>query len=118
MKRWGGVPRKAPRLRRRAISRRIGTGHPGAAGCGRGGEALISLADLAMNAFYSLEHSVHITAEDTNHCKENTFAFGCCFAEVEVDIPVGKVRVLRIVNVHDSGSSSTPPWRRPRSTAA
>ena len=33
------------------------------------GEALISLADLAMNAFYSLEHSVHITSEDTNHCK-------------------------------------------------
>ena len=72
------------------------------------GEALISLADLAMNAFYSLEHSVHITAEDTNHCKENTFAFGCCFAEVEVDIPVGKVRVLRIVNVHDSGKLINP----------
>ena len=68
----------------------------------------ISLADLAMNAFYSLEHSVHITAEDTNHCKENTFAFGCCFAEVEVDIPVGKVRVLRLVNVHDSGKLINP----------
>ena len=72
------------------------------------GEALISLADLAMTAFYSLEHSVHITAEDTNHCKENTFAFGCCFAEVEVDIPVGKVRVLRLVNVHDSGKLINP----------
>ena len=72
------------------------------------GHALISLADLAMNAFYSLEHSVHITAEGTNHCKENTFAFGCCFAEVEVDIPVGKIRVLRIVNVHDSGRLINP----------
>ena len=72
------------------------------------GEKLISLADLALNAFYSLEHSVHITAEDTNHCKDNTFSFGCCFAEVEVDIPVGKVRVLRIVNVHDSGKLINP----------
>ena len=72
------------------------------------GHALISLADLALNAFYSLEHSVHITAEGTNHCKENTFAFGCCFAEVEVDIPVGKIRVLRIVNVHDSGRLINP----------
>ena len=72
------------------------------------GNALISLADLAMNAFYSLEHSVHITAEGTNHCKDNTFAFGCCFAEVEVDIPVGKIRVLRIVNVHDSGKLINP----------
>ena len=72
------------------------------------GNPLISLADLAMNAFYSLEHSVHITAEGTSHCKDNTFAFGCCFAEVEVDIPVGKVRVLRIVNVHDSGKLINP----------
>ena len=72
------------------------------------GERLISLADLALNAFYSLEHSVHITAEDTNHCKDNTFSFGCCFAEVEVDIPVGKIKVLRIVNVHDSGRLINP----------
>ena len=72
------------------------------------GEALISLADLAMNAFYSLEHSVHITAEATCQVKDNTFSFGCCFAEVEVDIPVGKVRVLRIVNVHDSGKLINP----------
>ena len=47
-------------------------------------------------------------AEDTNHCKDNTFAFGCCFAEVEVDIPVGKIKVLRIVNVHDSGRLINP----------
>ena len=72
------------------------------------GEALLSLADLAEEAFYSLEHSVHITAEVTNHCKENTFAFGCCFAEIVVDIPVGKIKVLRIVNVHDSGKLINP----------
>ena len=40
--------------------------------------------------------------------KNNTFSFGCCFAEVEVDIPVGKVKVLRIVNVHDSGRLINP----------
>ena len=72
------------------------------------GEKLISLAELATTAFYSLEHSVHISAEDTNHCKENTFAFGCCFAEVEVDIPLGKVKVLRLINVHDSGKLINP----------
>jgi xanthine dehydrogenase molybdenum-binding subunit len=75
---------------------------------GATGEELLTLADLALEAFYSLEHSVHITAESTSHCKENTFAFGCCFAEVEVDIPVGKVKVLRIVNVHDSGRLINP----------
>ena len=61
-----------------------------------------------MEAFYSLEHSVHITAEATSHCKENTFAFGCCFAEVEVDIPLGKVKIRNMVNVHDSGKLINP----------
>ena len=74
----------------------------------RSGESLLSLADLALEAFYSLEHSVHITAECTSHVKDNTFSFGCCFAEIEVHIPVGKIRVLRIVNVHDSGTLINP----------
>ena len=72
------------------------------------GKHLLSLEELAMNAFYSLERSVHITAEETYHCKQNTFAFGACFAEVEVDIPVGKVQVLNIINVHDSGILINP----------
>ena len=72
------------------------------------GAALLSLEALAMEAFYSLEHSVHITAEATSHCKENTFAFGCCFAEVEVDIPLGKVKIQNMVNVHDSGKLINP----------
>lgn len=72
------------------------------------GEALLSMEELATEAFYSLTDSVHITAEVTNHCADNTFSFGCCFAEVEVDIPVGKVKVLRICNVHDSGQLINP----------
>ena len=72
------------------------------------GEAVLSLADLAMEAFYSLKHCEHITAEVSIQCKNNTFAFGACFAEVEVDIPVGKIKVLRIVNVHDSGKLINP----------
>ena len=33
---------------------------------------------------------------------------GCCFAESVVYIPVGKIKVLRIVNVHDSGKLINP----------
>lgn len=72
------------------------------------GETLRSVADIAVEAFYSLDRSQHITAEATSHCKVNTFASGCCFAEVEVDIPLGKVKVLNIVNVHDSGTLINP----------
>lgn len=72
------------------------------------GEVLLALSELALTAFYSLDRSVHITAESTCHCKENTFASGACFAEVEVDMPVGSVRVLNILNVHDSGTLINP----------
>ncbi len=72
------------------------------------GEQLLTMEKLAMEAFYSLDYSVHITAETTNQCKNNTFSFGVCFAEVEVDIPVGKVKVLDIINVHDSGTLINP----------
>lgn len=72
------------------------------------GDPAVSLEALATEAFYSLNHSEHITAETTSQCKNNTFAFGCCFAEVEVDIPVGKVKILNIVNVHDSGRLINP----------
>ena len=72
------------------------------------GKKLLSLGDLAMEAIYSLRHSVHITAETTYDCKHNTFSLGCTFAEVEVDIPLGKVKVLNVINVHDSGILINP----------
>lgn len=76
------------------------------------GEVLLSLAALAEEALYSLERSVHITAETTSHCKENSFASGVCFAEVEVDMPLGRIRVLDIINVHDSGKLINPGLAR------
>ena len=71
-------------------------------------DALLTLETLATEAFYSFVRQEHITAESTNQCKENTFSSGVCFTEVEVDIPLGKVKVLNIVNVHDSGILINP----------
>jgi len=72
------------------------------------GEQLMTLEELALNACYSLTESRHISAEGTSHCSDNTYSFGCTFAEVEVDMPLGRVRVLDIVNVHDSGVIINP----------
>lgn len=69
---------------------------------------LFALSVLADTSFHSLDRSQHITAEVTSHCKENTFASGCCFADIEVDMPLGKVTVKDIVNVHDSGILINP----------
>ncbi len=72
------------------------------------GEGLLPMEELAMTAFYSLDRSEHITAEATSHCKSNTFSSGACFVEVEVDMPLGKVKVTNIINVHDSGTLINP----------
>ena len=72
------------------------------------GRVLMSLAELATEAFYSLGHSEHITAESTYHIKNNAYSFGCCCAEVTVDIPMCKVTLDKIVNVHDCGTLINP----------
>ena len=73
-----------------------------------GAVELFSMQILADTAFYSLERSKHITAECTSQCRQNTFASGCCFAEVEVDMPLGLVTVKNVINVHDSGTILNP----------
>lgn len=72
------------------------------------GRKLLSLKDLAMEALYSLERSEHMSAESTYQIKSNAYSFGCSFAEVEVDIPLCKVKLLNLVNVHDCGRLINP----------
>ena len=72
------------------------------------GRELMDLGELATTALYSTTNSQHITAESTYQIKNNAYSFGCTFAEVEVDIPMCKVKLLNIVNVHDCGSLINP----------
>jgi xanthine dehydrogenase molybdenum-binding subunit len=72
------------------------------------GSVLMSLESLAMEAFYSLRKTQHITAEATHHCTDNTYSFGACFADIKVDIPLGKIEIVNIINVHDSGVLINP----------
>ena len=61
-----------------------------------------------MTAQYNPVHSEHLTAESTYTIRNNAYSFGCTFAEVEVDIPMCKVKLLNIVNVHDCGKLINP----------
>ena len=72
------------------------------------GKVLMSLKELAMTAQYNPVHSEHITAESTYTIRNNAYSFGCTFAEVEVDIPMCKVKLLNILNVHDCGKLINP----------
>ncbi|MCI1721428.1 MAG: xanthine dehydrogenase molybdenum-binding subunit XdhA [Lachnospiraceae bacterium] len=72
------------------------------------GRILMSLGDLAKEALYNKEHSEHLSMEKTTTSRSNAYSFGCCFAEIEVDIPMCKVKVLKIINVHDAGTIINP----------
>lgn len=72
------------------------------------GRVLMSLGELATQALYSLTNSQHLTAESTAQIKSNAYSFGCTFAQVEVDIPLCKVKLLDLVNVHDAGALINP----------
>ncbi len=72
------------------------------------GRVLMSLASLAEHSVYDLDRSNHLTMEVTTQTKSNAYSFGCCFAEVEVDIPMCKVKLLNIINVHDCGRLINP----------
>lgn len=72
------------------------------------GRVLMTLGELATEALYSTTHSQHLTAETTAQIKSNAYSFGCSIAEVEVDIPMCKVKLLNMVNVHDCGRLINP----------
>ncbi len=72
------------------------------------GKDIMPLAELAVEAMYHSDNSKHIQAAETHHCTTNTISHGVCFTEVEVDLSLGKVKVLDIINVHDSGKILNP----------
>ncbi|NDO67999.1 xanthine dehydrogenase molybdenum-binding subunit XdhA [Schaedlerella arabinosiphila] len=72
------------------------------------GRELMTLGELATEALYSLTNSQHLSAESTSQIKSNAYSFGCTMAEVEVDIPMCRVKLLDIVNVHDAGKLINP----------
>lgn len=71
-------------------------------------ETLLSLRDLALDAYYHKERGCQITAEVSHKTTANAPCFGCTFIHAEVDIPLCRIRVLDVLNVHDSGVIINP----------
>lgn len=72
------------------------------------GDRLMTLGKLATDVLYSMQFSEHITAESTYQANSNAYSFGCSFAEVEVDIPMCKAKLIKLTNVHDCGTLINP----------
>ena len=65
---------------------------------------IVSVGDISLESYYEMEHASPIVSDISNTVKNNPLSFGVCVAEVEVDIKTGKVKVLDICNIHDSGT--------------
>ncbi|GAB6172090.1 xanthine dehydrogenase molybdenum-binding subunit XdhA [Paradesulfitobacterium aromaticivorans] len=72
------------------------------------GQVLMPLAEAAMHTYYDTVFAKPVTSDTSNNARVNAMSFGVTFAEVEVDIKTGKVEVLEIYNVHDSGKIINP----------
>lgn len=69
---------------------------------------VVSIDEVALDSYYHAVFSAPITADVTNNTRNNAIAYGCTFVEVEVDIPLGKVDIVEIYNVHDAGKLINP----------
>ncbi|MGO5066768.1 xanthine dehydrogenase molybdenum-binding subunit XdhA [Clostridium sporogenes] len=64
---------------------------------------LYTLEEIALEAYYNKEKYAPITSDLTVKVKNNAIVYGATFVEVEVDIRTGKIKILDIYNIHDSG---------------
>lgn len=64
---------------------------------------LYPLEEIALEAYYNKVKYAPITSDLTVKVQNNAIAYGATFVEVEVDIRTGKIKVLDLYNLHDSG---------------
>lgn len=75
------------------------------------GEVVCTLAHLCshMNFINDLKTMTeHITAEATYTAESICFSYGTSFVDLEVDVPLGKVKINKVYAVHDSGQILNP----------
>ena len=72
------------------------------------GNVVCTLPELALEAYYNLDAANQLHAHETINVHTNSIAGGCTFADVTVDMPLGKVTVNKIINVQDSGRLINP----------
>jgi len=73
---------------------------------------VMPLSEIARNAYYHKELGGQITADVSHKTTTNALSFGCTFVDVTVDIPLCRVHINDIINVHDSGVILNPATAR------
>jgi xanthine dehydrogenase molybdenum-binding subunit len=73
-----------------------------------GKKKLATVGEIALQAKYRRKRAAVISAESFHSADTNALSFGLSIAEVEVDTETGKVEVLNLWNIHDSGQIINP----------
>jgi xanthine dehydrogenase molybdenum-binding subunit len=69
---------------------------------------VMPLKAVALDAYYDKDRGGQLTADVSCKTRTNAPTFGCTFVEVAVDVPLCKVVVREIYNIHDSGVIINP----------
>jgi xanthine dehydrogenase molybdenum-binding subunit len=69
---------------------------------------ILAVKEVALDAYYDKIRGSQLTADISYKTTTNAPSFGCTFVEVEVDIPLCRVKIKEIYNIHDSGVILNP----------
>lgn len=72
------------------------------------GGMVMDMKTLAIDSYYHKERGGQLSAEVSHKTTSNAPTFGCTFVDIEVDIPLCKIKINNIINVHDSGVILNP----------
>ena len=71
-------------------------------------ERLLKLEDLSLKTYYDLNIETALTSDVSIKCDTTVYSGTVCFAYVEVDMKIGRIEILDILNVHDAGKIINP----------
>ena len=71
-------------------------------------ERVMDMKTLAIDSYYHKERGGQLSAEVSHKTTSNAPVFGCTFVDIDVDIPLCRIKVNNIINVHDSGVILNP----------
>ena len=69
----------------------------------RPNKIVLPLDEVALDGYYHKERGRQLTADVSYKTRTNAPSFGCTFVDLEVDIPMCRVVIKEIYNVHDAG---------------
>lgn len=71
-------------------------------------EHVMGMKSLAIDSYYHKERGGQLSAEVSHKTTSNAPVFGCTFVDIDVDIPLCRIKINKIINVHDSGVILNP----------